>query len=160
MPRWLLAQRKRCPISQGTDARRARRKVARRDISTVHLRRQVVCAEPHLLLPKADRQGVPNRHSMGRLSKVRYQGTKLGVSMEQSLQTKQEGLFESFRALVAEENLRSEQRRCVRCGAAMQYVDVTFWLHETDLGCNARLPFCLCEETSPSPVRNPARNAA
>lgn len=68
--------------------------------------------------------------------------------MEQPPQTKRERLFESFRALVTEEHLRSEQRCCVRCGAAMQFIDVTFWLHETDMGCSARLPFCLCEETS------------
>ena len=81
--------------------------------------------------------------------------------MEQSHQTEREKLFESFRALVAEENSRSEERRCARCGAAMQYVDVTFWLDETDLGCSARLPFCPCEETSKelapdthSPVQN------
>src|SRR6266576_2306094 len=47
----LLCQRKRCLILQGTDARRARRKDARRDISNCtpsEARSKNVCAEPHL----------------------------------------------------------------------------------------------------------------
>jgi hypothetical protein len=53
--------------------------------------------------------------------------------MGASLQTDQEKLIESLRALVTDEQLRAGQRRfCLRRGAVMQYRDATFWLYGTD----------------------------
>ena len=76
-----------------------------------------------------------------------------GVLMDQSLQTEQEKLIASLTALVADENLRAEQqRRCSRCGAVMQHIDVTFWLYESESGWSVRLPICTCEGTSTSPI--------
>jgi hypothetical protein len=86
---------------------------------------------------------------------------KLKVSlMEQSLQPEQEKLIASLRALVNDESLRAEQRLCVRCGAAMQYFDATFWLYETDLGWNVRLPFCPCEQKSTERPTSPVQTVS
>jgi hypothetical protein len=86
---------------------------------------------------------------------------KLKVSlMGQSLQSEQEKLIASLTALVADEGLRAEpERRCSRCGAVMQHIDVTFWLYETDSEWSVRLPICTCEETSTSPIRTLKRSA-
>lgn len=127
-----------------------------------------ICARPNLSALENEQTGSMHRRTIkssqppvpkARSATERHETD--GVLMELSLQTKREQLFESFRALVNEECLRAGQKRlCVHCGAEMQYVDVIFWLHETDLGCSVRLPFCPCKAKSTSPVRTLKRGAA
>lgn len=42
-----------------------------------------------------------------------------------------------------------QESLCPRCGKAMQHLDITFWLYETDSRCNMQLPVCSCETREP-----------
>ena len=71
-----------------------------------------------------------------------------------SLSSDRKQIVASLTELFTSKSLSSERRDvCLRCGTAMQYLDATFWLYETDSAWCVRLPFCTCEDKSTSPVR-------
>lgn len=73
---------------------------------------------------------------------------------------KREEIIASLRALTSSHSLPIDRQDvCVRCGAAMQYVDATFWLDESDSSWSVRLPYCTCEDHSTSAVPPSERNA-
>ena len=75
------------------------------------------------------------------------------ATMGHSLRSEREQIVASLRELFTSQSLRPERRDvCVRCGTAMQYLDATFWLYETDSAWSVHLPFCACEDKSTSPV--------
>ena len=81
-------------------------------------------------------------------------------TMGHSLRSEREQIVASLRELFTSQSLRPERRDvCVRCGTAMQYLDATFWLYETDSAWSVRPPFCICEDKSTSTVRTSGRNA-
>ena len=67
--------------------------------------------------------------------------------MGHSLQSERKQIVASLIAFLTSQSLRPEPRDvCARCGTAMQYLDATFWLYETDSAWSVRLPFCICED--------------
>ena len=67
--------------------------------------------------------------------------------MGHSLRSEREQIIASLTALFTSHSLRPERRDvCVRCGKAIQYLDVTFSLYETDSAWSVRLPFCTCDD--------------
>jgi hypothetical protein len=82
-------------------------------------------------------------------------------AMDDSLKSKRELIVASLTELFTRQSICSERSDvCVRCGAAMQYLDATFWLYQTDWEWSVRLPFCACENDSAPTDTTSGRNAA
>jgi phage terminase large subunit GpA-like protein len=64
-------------------------------------------------------------------------------------------IIASLQEFFAAQETRRGQQQCPHCGAALQYLDGTFWLNGTEHEWNVSLPFCptcdpqLCEIPSP-----------
>lgn len=76
--------------------------------------------------------------------------------MAQSTESDKEELVDSIRTFLTAMSMRGEQQRfCILCGAVMQSLDMTMWLHGSDSEWSIRLPVCPCEAT-----RTPVHSAS